>query len=155
MFVIPLLDRTITNAGGASVIKVCGDAGVRLFHTVSKARQIETFMFTCVNTIKHMSELAIDTIPELAEICKFLGNVQRLYILKSIAEQEKYAREISEEVLISRPLVNIYLKQFEKRGLVSSRGEESEEAPYFKKYYRAVPFELVVSLDVIRNAKEE
>ena len=102
-----------------------------------------------------MSELAIDTIPELAGICKFLGNVQRLYILKSIAEQEKYAREISEEVLISRPLVNIYLKQFEKRGLVSSRGEESEESPYFRKYYRAVPFELVVSLNVIRNTKEE
>jgi ArsR family transcriptional regulator len=102
-----------------------------------------------------MLRLAINSIPELSKLLGFLGNEQRLSILKTIAVQEKYAREISEELGISRPLVNIYLKQFEKLGLVKGRSEVSEESPYFRRYYRAVPFELVVSLEVIQNMKEE
>ena len=102
-----------------------------------------------------MLRLTINSIPELAKLLSFLGNEQRLSILKTIAQQEKYAREISEEVGISRPLVNIYLKQFEKLGLVKGRSEVSEESPYFRRYYKSVPFELVVSLEVIQNTKEE
>ncbi len=52
-------------------------------------------------------------------------------------------------------MVNIYLKQFEKLGLVKSRSEVSEESPYFRRYYKSVPFELVVSLEMIQNMKEE
>lgn len=102
-----------------------------------------------------MLRFAISTIPELSKLLGFLGNEQRLSILRAIAVQEKYAREISEELGISRPLVNIYLKQFEKLGLVKGRSEVSEEAPYFRRYYKSVPFELVVSLEVIQNMKEE
>ncbi len=102
-----------------------------------------------------MLRFAISTISELSKLLGFLGNEQRLSILKTIAEQEKYAREISEELGISRPLVNIYLKQFEKFGLVKGRSEVSEESPYFRRYYKSVPFELVVSLEVIQNMKEE
>ncbi len=102
-----------------------------------------------------MLRLAISSIPELAKLLGFLGNEQRLSILKAISAREKYAREISEELGISRPLVNIYLKQFEKLGLVTGRSEVSEESPYFRRYYKSVPFELVVSLDVIQNMKEE
>lgn len=97
----------------------------------------------------------ITSIPELAKLLGFLRNEQRLSILKIIAQQEKYAREISEELGISRPLVNIYLKQLEKRGLVKGRSQVSEEPPYFKRYYKSVPFELVVSLEVIQNMNEE
>ncbi|MFZ3384435.1 MAG: winged helix-turn-helix domain-containing protein, partial [Candidatus Methanoperedens sp.] len=79
------------------------------------------FIFTGVNNYKHMLRLAINSIPELSKLLGFLGNEQRLCILKAIAVQEKYAREISEELGISRPLVNIYLKQFEKLGLVKGR----------------------------------
>ena len=102
-----------------------------------------------------MLKLTITSISELAKLLAFLRNEQRLRILKTISQQEKYAREISEELRISRPLVNIYLKQFEKRGLVKGRSQVSEEPPYFKRYYKSVPFELVVSLEVIQNMKEE
>ncbi len=101
-----------------------------------------------------MLKFAISTITELSKLLGFLGNEQRLNILKTIAEREKYAREISEELGISRPLVNIYLKQFEKFGLVKGRNEVSEDAPYFRRYYKSVPFELVVSLEAIQNMKE-
>jgi ArsR family transcriptional regulator len=91
------------------------------------------------------------TIPELAQLLGFLGNEQRLNILKAIVSEGKFAREIAEEVGISRPLVNIYLKQFEKMGLVTGENRISDEPPYLKRYYRAVPFELVVNLDRIEK----
>jgi len=95
------------------------------------------------------------SIPELAQLLSFLGNEQRLNILMAISREEKFAREIAEEVGISRPLVNIYLKQFEKAGLVVGTNRVSEEPPYLKRYYKAVPFELLVNLDVIGNLKKE
>jgi ArsR family transcriptional regulator len=102
-----------------------------------------------------MLRLTLNSLPELSKLLGFLGNEQRLSILKTIAVQEMYAREISEEIGLSRPLVNIYLKQFEKLGLVKGRSEVSEEAPYFRKYYKSVPFELIVSLEVIQNMRED
>ncbi len=96
-----------------------------------------------------------NTIPELAQLLGFLGNEQRLNILRAITREEKFAREISEEVGISRPLVNIYLKQFEKAGLVTGTNRISEEPPYLKRYYKAVPFELVINLDLIRKVGED
>jgi ArsR family transcriptional regulator len=95
------------------------------------------------------------TIRELADLLSFLGNEQRLSILRAIAHEEKFAREISVEVGISRPLVNIYLKQFEKAGLVTGTNRISEEPPYLRRYYKAVPFELVVSLDIISASKRD
>jgi ArsR family transcriptional regulator len=99
--------------------------------------------------------LSPKSIPELAKILSFLGNEQRLNILNAIIRDEKFAREISEEVGISRPLVNIYLKQFEKAGLVTGTNRVSEEPPYLRRYYRAVPFELIVNLDRIEKTGEE
>ena len=97
---------------------------------------------------------SLGTLPELARILSFLGNEQRLCILRAISHEEKFAREIAEEVGISRPLVNIYLKQFEKAGLVTGTNRVSEEPPYLKRYYTAVPFELVVNLDVIEKMEK-
>ncbi len=97
----------------------------------------------------------VATIQKLAELLSFLGNEQRIKILKAISNQEKFAREISEEVGISRPLVNIYLKQFEKRGLVVGINHVSEEPPYLKRYYRATSFELTVNLKIISNLEQE
>lgn len=98
--------------------------------------------------------LSPSSVPELARILGFLGNEQRLNILQSIVDEEMFAREISEKVGISRPLVNIYLKQLEKEGLVSGTNRISEEPPYLRRYYRALPFELTVDLDLIRRIKE-
>lgn len=90
----------------------------------------------------------------LAETLKFLGNEQRLKVLKCIAEGEKYAGEISKQLKISRPLVNIYLKQLEEKGLTTARPFVSEKPPYFVKYYKAVPFELKISLELIKGLVE-
>lgn len=95
------------------------------------------------------------TVRELANLLSFLGNEQRLNILKSISHEEKFARELSEELGISRPLVNIYLKQFEKAGLVMGTNRISEEPPYVKRYYRAMPFELIVNLEAIGELTRE
>ena len=94
-------------------------------------------------------------IKELAQILSFLGNEQRLNILRAITSREKFAREISEEVGISRPLVTIYLKQLEKIGLVVGNNRIAEDPPYLRRYYRAIPFDLVVNLDVIKNLNGE
>jgi ArsR family transcriptional regulator len=98
--------------------------------------------------------LSPSSVSQLAKLLGFLGNEQRLNILKAIAHDEKFAREISEEVGISRPLVNIYLKQFEKAGLVIGTNRISDDPPYIKRYYRAVPFELAVNLDLISKIQE-
>jgi Predicted transcriptional regulators len=95
------------------------------------------------------------TLTELARTLSFLGNEQRLCILRAISRREKFAREIAEEVGISRPLVNIYLKQFEKAGLVTGTNRVSDEPPYLKRYYKAVPFELVVNLDVLEKQEKD
>lgn len=99
--------------------------------------------------------LTPNTLQDLSELLSFLGNEQRLRILGAVAEKEKYAREISEELGISRPLVTIYLKQLEKRGLVIGTGHVTDDPPLIKRYYKAVPFTLVVDLDGIKNLHEE
>jgi len=94
---------------------------------------------------------SFSTLPELARLLSLLGNEQRLAILRAIATDEKYAREIAEELGISRPLVAIYLRQLEKLGLAEGISRTSDEPPYLRRYYRAVPFELVLNLDVIMS----
>ena len=98
--------------------------------------------------------LSPSSVPELARILSFLGNEQRLNILRAIAGEEMFAREISEKVGISRPLVAIYLKQLEHEGLVIGSNRISEEPPYLRRYYRALPFELMIDLPLITVIKE-
>lgn len=88
--------------------------------------------------------------PELARLLSLLGNEQRLAVLRAIADDEKYAREIAEELGISRPLAAIYLRQLEKSGLAEGGiSRTSDEPPYLRRCYRAVPFELVLDLNMI------
>ncbi len=96
-----------------------------------------------------------ESVTELAKLLSFLGNEQRLNILRAVIHEEKFARQISEEVGISRPLVNIYLKQFEKAGLVVGNNRVAEEPPYLRRYYKAVPFQLEMNLDVIGNLEKD
>ncbi|WP_243670248.1 transcriptional regulator [Methanoculleus chikugoensis] len=71
-------------------------------------------------------------------------------MLRAIADDEKYAREIAEELGISRPLAAIYLRQLEKSGLAEGGiSRTSDEPPYLRRCYRAVPFELVLDLNMI------
>jgi len=100
-----------------------------------------------------MLTLYFSTLPELARLLSLLGNEQRLAVLGAIAAEEKYAREIAEELGISRPLAAIYLRQLEKLGLAEGASLTSDEPPYLRRYYRAVPFEVVLNLDVITSLK--
>ncbi|MDD3933968.1 MAG: winged helix-turn-helix domain-containing protein [Methanoculleus sp.] len=105
-----------------------------------------------------MLTVSFSALPELARLLSLLGNEQRLAILRTIAIDEKYAREIAEELGISRPLAAIYLRQLEKLGLAEGISRTSEEPPYLRRYYRAVPFELVLNLDTIlslQRSKDE
>lgn len=95
------------------------------------------------------------TLPEIAGILGFLGNEQRLRILTAIASEEKFAREISEELNISRPLVTIYLKQLEKHGLVKGTDQRCNEPPYHRRYYRTQPFKLTLSPETLTQAEQE
>jgi len=106
-------------------------------------------MFIYVKNNKHVLTLSFSTIPELVRLLSLLGNEQRLAILRSIAIDEKYAREIAGELGISRPLAAIYLRQLEKAGLAEGASRTSDEPPYLRRYYRAVPFEVVVDLNVV------
>ncbi len=96
-----------------------------------------------------------NTLPEIAAILGFLGNEQRLRILAAIAHEEKFAREISEELNISRPLVAIYLKQSEKHGLVKGADRRCDKPPYHRRYYRAQPFEFTLNLETLSQAEQE
>ena len=105
-----------------------------------------------------MLTVSFSALPELARLLSLLGNEQRLAILRTIAIDEKYAREIAEELGISRPLAAIYLRQLEKLGLAEGISRTSEEPQYLRRYYRAVPFELVLNLDTIlslQRSKDE
>lgn len=103
----------------------------------------------CVKNHQHVLTLSFSTLPELARLLSLLGNEQRLAVLGAIAAEEKYAREIAEELGISRPLAAIYLRQLEKLGLAEGVSRTSDEPPYLRRCYRAVPFEVVLNLDLI------
>lgn len=118
-----------------------------LLGTDRKCYIMQKYICTC-------KMITASNITEFSKLLAFLGNEQRLRILRSIAEEEKYAREISEELSISRSLVNIYLKQLEKKGLVTGISRVTDDPPLMRRYYRAVPFELVVSLDEIKKIEE-
>lgn len=106
-----------------------------------------------VKNNQHMLTLSFSTLPELARLLSLLGNEQRLAVLRAIAVEERYAREVAEELGISRPLAAIYLRQLDKLGLAEGVSRTSDEPPYLRRYYRAVPFELVLNLDVIMSSE--
>ena len=96
-----------------------------------------------------MLTVSFSTVSELARLLSLLGNEQRLAVFWAIADDEKYAREIAEELGISRPLAAMYLRQLEKSGLAVGASRTSDEPPYLRRCYRAVPFEVVLNLNTI------
>ena len=87
----------------------------------------------------------------LAEILNALGNEHSLKILAKLAECECYVSELAKEVGISRPLLYLHLKKLENAGLVESEIRHFEEPPYTKKFYKAKNFELILSLNRIKE----
>lgn len=87
----------------------------------------------------------------LAEILDALGNEHSLGIMSVLAEGECYVSELAKYVGISRPLLYLHLKKLENAGLVESEIRHFEEPPYTKKFYKAKNFELILSLDRIKE----
>ncbi|VVB95806.1 Bacterial regulatory protein, arsR family [uncultured archaeon] len=90
----------------------------------------------------------------LAEILDALGNEHSLGIMAVLAEGECYVSELAKYVGISRPLLYLHLKKLENAGLVESEIRHFEEPPYTKKFYKAKNFELILSLDRIKELKK-
>lgn len=87
----------------------------------------------------------------LAELLNALGNEHSLNIMAVLAGGECYVSELAKNVGISRPLLYLHLKKLENAGLVESEIRHFEEPPYTKKFYKAKNFELVLSLNKIKE----
>ncbi len=87
----------------------------------------------------------------LAELLNALGNEHSLTIMAVLAGGECYVSELAKIVGISRPLLYLHLKKLENAGLVESEIRHFEEPPYTKKFYKAKNFELVLSLNKIKE----
>jgi ArsR family transcriptional regulator len=87
----------------------------------------------------------------LAELLDALGNEHSLKIMGILAGGECFVSELAKMVGISRPLLYLHLKKLENAGLVESEIRHFEEPPYTKKFYRAKNFELILSLDRIKE----
>ncbi len=87
----------------------------------------------------------------LAEILDALGNEVSLSIIAILAKDERYVSELAKEVGVSRPLLYLHLKKLENAGLVESEIRHFEEPPYTKKFYKAKNFELILSLNRIKE----
>ena len=87
----------------------------------------------------------------LADILNSLGNEHSLTIMAILAGGECYVSELAKMEGISRPLLYLHLKKLENAGLVESEIRHFEEPPYTKKFYKAKNFELVLSLNKIKE----
>ncbi|NJE30919.1 ArsR family transcriptional regulator [Thermococcus sp. 18S1] len=93
----------------------------------------------------------VQSVEELATVCDALSNPVRVRILKLLCQKEWYVYELAKELGISRQLLYLHLKKLEKAGLVESELRLEPDDPRAKKYYRARPFSLVITNDVIVN----
>lgn len=87
----------------------------------------------------------------LAQLLDALGNEHSLKIMSILANGECFVSELAKMVGVSRPLLYLHLKKLENAGLVESEIRHFEEPPYTKKFYRAKKFELILSLDRIKD----
>lgn len=87
----------------------------------------------------------------LAQLLDALGNEHSLKIISILASGEYFVSELAKMVGISRPLLYLHLKKLENADLVESEIRHFEEPPYTKKFYRAKNFELILSLDTIKE----
>ena len=87
----------------------------------------------------------------LAQLLDALGNEHSLKIISILASGECFVSELAKMVGISRPLLYLHLKKLENSGLVESEIRHFEEPPYTKKFYKAKNFELILSLDTIKE----
>ncbi|VVB91507.1 Bacterial regulatory protein, arsR family [uncultured archaeon] len=91
----------------------------------------------------------------LAQLLDALGNEHSLKIMAILASGECFVSELAKMVGISRPLLYLHLKKLESADIVESEIRHFEEPPYTKKFYKAKNFELILSLNRIKEIVSE
>lgn len=91
----------------------------------------------------------------LTQLLDALGNEHSLKIMAILAGGECFVSELAKMAGISRPLLYLHLKKLENAGIVESEIRHFEEPPYTKKFYKAKDFELILSLDRIKEIVTE
>ncbi|MEB3759309.1 MAG: ArsR family transcriptional regulator [Desulfurococcales archaeon] len=92
-----------------------------------------------------------DPLVNLSKILSILAHPTRLKILALCAVKERTARELREELGISKPLLIAHLKQLINYGFIESRAEIDEERFIIKKYYKTKKFEIKINDEILAS----
>ena len=85
----------------------------------------------------------------LSKMLSVLSHPTRLKILALCAVKERTARELREEIGISKPLLIAHIKQLINYGFIESRAEIDEERFIVKKYYKTKKFEIKINDEIL------
>jgi len=92
-----------------------------------------------------------DPLLNLSKILTVLSHPTRLRILALCAVRERTARELREELGISKPLLIAHLKQLINHGFLESRAEIDEHRYIVRKYYKTRKFEIKISNGILAD----
>ncbi len=90
-----------------------------------------------------------DPLLNLSKILTVLSHPTRLRILALCAVKERTARELREELGISKPLLIAHLKQLINHGFLESRAEIDEYRYIVRKYYKTRKFKIEISDEIL------
>ncbi len=90
-----------------------------------------------------------DPLVNLAKILAVLSHPTRLKILALCAVRERTARELREELGISKPLLIAHLKKLINYGFLESRAEIDKNRFIIRKYYKTKKFEIKISDEIL------
>ncbi|MEU9102725.1 winged helix-turn-helix domain-containing protein [Streptomyces sp. NPDC048361] len=91
------------------------------------------------------------TSEELLAVLGAVGHAQRLRVVAELSAGRMYVSELARRLGMSRPLLYMHLERLETAGLVVGNLELSEDGKALK-YFELAPFELHLTVDVIRAA---
>ena len=96
-----------------------------------------------------------DPLENLSKMLAVLSHPTRLRILALCAVKERTARELREELGISKPLLIAHLKQLINYGFLGSRAEIDEHRYIVRKYYKTRKFKIEVSNETLAGLLRE
>jgi len=86
-----------------------------------------------------------------ANVVNALNHTVRLQIITELRHGRQYVSELARILKISRPLLYMHLERLEHAGLVTGSLELSTEGKAVK-WYSLVPFELIITPELIADA---
>ena len=96
-----------------------------------------------------------DPLENLSKMLAVLSHPTRLRILALCAARERTARELREELGISKPLLIAHLKQLINYGFLESRAEIDEQRFIVRKYYKTRKFKIEISDETLASLIRE